>query len=1103
MRAGVYHFRQMTTLRQIEIGNRMELLLGRLAERVMDRSAGLFRRRVVCVPSDAIKLWIQLAMAQHRPDDVVAGIDFVHMQQFASQIMAAAGRPLTVPSRLEMALACEDWLERENGVEPSLARVDHADRLSGLLQGYTLAGTQIFQSGQVDQADAWQLDLWRDLFGPRLGWDILGERLREALAPLNLDLELHLFAFPHMQQAYQDFIDELAKQVPVYEYILSPTHLFWSDVRSDREGRWIENFWSERGASLDQQEALGELLYDRNPLLANLGRMGRERALWVEERGQEVHEVYATEACVAEHQHYDGCLPDWVEHLSSEGPITALKVVQADILCMRQPSDLQPLELGTEDDSIQVHSAASALAEVEILYDRILDLCGSEQMAPAEVLVITPDLEHYLPYIELVFAAEDSSIPYAILDVPMSSCNSLLQGFSHLLELARGRWTSTRILQLWENEAFAGRHGLTLDDVTTVRQWIRQVGVHWGYDWEHREEIVRAGACQSGLSERGQAGTWEDAFRELLLGLVSVLPGQTRCTVDLSQSELLGRWLAAMRAVREKLEPLRVETMWTLPEWSTYLLEVFDACFLTDSDDAERIRSILHDFARLRPIGLKLSFTSLHHHLKHAFGDKAQSVREGQLNAVRFGTPLALRGIPARFIAFLGLNNDAYPRVEQRIKANLLAGNEQADYLPHRHDHDRYLFLEILLSVREKLYMSYSARGQEPGLPSLLISELCDYLDRALRFGGVNFREHGVQQHPFHRFAAEYFSTGSRLTNRSVSDFAAASALSGHKHAQHQFLSQSALQMRGVSAENEEVIHLDVAELMLAARNPAALYLRSTCQLRLYRDEWRELHDDEPFHLDPLVRYRLEKEGLEHALSTVLSRAEQAGSLPLGELKRVAQMQVTEQISAAQQFLATSGVLAADIFTLRLSPAIECCTCVRPGLWDAPALRWQRASGQVVEISGQLNLMAPAGLLVLSRISPGSLVKEWPRILLYSLLSDAVPKGEKLLFLRDGRSRALPPVEDSDVDAFIDYTLLCRQRCCPVEPQLLADLFKNPEKLAQRRLEELFVGEQPQLRSDELRWLLGGLKELTVGELLASWQEPLGRVYGELLERQR
>ena len=89
-----------------------------------------------------------------------------------------------------------------------------------------------------------------------------------------------------------------------------------------------------------------------------------------------------------------------------------------------------------------------------------------------------------------------------------------------------------------------------------------------------------------------------------------------------------------------------------------------------------------------------------------------------------------MRSIPFKQVCLLGMNDGEYPR--PRIPSGFDLMNITASRLGDRsgREDDRYLFLEALMSVRERLYISYCGRSVQDNserFPSVLVSELQAY----------------------------------------------------------------------------------------------------------------------------------------------------------------------------------------------------------------------------------------------------------------------------------------------------------------------------------------------------------------------------------------
>jgi exodeoxyribonuclease V gamma subunit len=97
---------------------------------------------------------------------------------------------------------------------------------------------------------------------------------------------------------------------------------------------------------------------------------------------------------------------------------------------------------------------------------------------------------------------------------------------------------------------------------------------------------------------------------------------------------------------------------------------------------------------------------------------------------VIFATLMPMRAIPFRHVYLLGMNDGDYPRARVPSDFDLMAGNYRPGDRSRRED-DRYLFLEALLSARERLYVSWVGHritDNAPQPPSVLVAQLREHL---------------------------------------------------------------------------------------------------------------------------------------------------------------------------------------------------------------------------------------------------------------------------------------------------------------------------------------------------------------------------------------
>ena len=126
--------------------------------------------------------------------------------------------------------------------------------------------------------------------------------------------------------------------------------------------------------------------------------------------------------------------------LRASGVRHAAGALQSDIFELRDRGEEAGArrEVAAEDRSIQVHACYSAMREVEVLHDRLLDMFERwPDLRPEQVLVAVTDLARYAPYVSGVFGAigDGRRIPYDIVAEAAPAGDPQLEAFFDLREV--------------------------------------------------------------------------------------------------------------------------------------------------------------------------------------------------------------------------------------------------------------------------------------------------------------------------------------------------------------------------------------------------------------------------------------------------------------------------------------------------------------------------------------------------------------------------------------------------------------------------------------------------------------------------------------------
>ena len=273
------------------------------------------------------------------------------------------------------------------------------------------------------------------------------------------------------------------------------------------------------------------------------------------------------------------------------------------------------------------------------------------------------------------------------------------------------------------------------------------------------------------------------------------------------------------------------------------------------------------------------------------------------MGGVTFCSMVPLRTIPFRVVCILGLGDGQFPRKELSNDFDLIAHGPEGRRLGDRsrRSDDRYLFLEAILSARERLLITYtgqSIRDNSALPPSVLVNELCDYL--AAAHGPAVSSSEAVQscivRHPLQAFSPRYFDgQDPRLFSYAEHyvEGAAARGLSGVMPPEFFPAPLPTPPPSGV---------LTLEDLCRFYQNPTAYLLNRRLELFL-RERDLDVPDREPQELSPLDKYGPGSQLLELMLRGVpdaeAKRLIQAtGALPLGAPGELDFLEITASATA-------------------------------------------------------------------------------------------------------------------------------------------------------------------------------------------------------------
>ena len=856
--------------------NRLEILADQLAEGLGQPLPSPFDPEVIVVQSKGMERWIGLQLAERH--GICANCRFPFPNAFVHEIFQTVlgtiptrsvfdpdimtWRIMTVlPSLIENPAFAPLRVYLSSG-RSDLKRFQLAKRVADLFDQYLLFRPEMMFQWEKGKAAHWQALLWRQLVEGHerehraaLAQAFFAAVEKSAAAPPGLARRISVFGISALPRFYLQVLDALSRFAQVNLFLLNPSKEYWGDIltawemkkhRPSRKPVSEESLHMERG----------------NSMLASMGGLGRDFFEMIQECEAEEFSLYEAPA----EDNLLGC-------------------IQRDILNLQERQETR--QISAQDRSIQIHSCHSPMREVEVLRDQLLQMFERDpSLLPKDILVMMPDIERYAPYIQAVFDTlpdDERRIPFSIADQGVRKEGGISETFLGLLDLPASRFGVGRILNVLECKAVRSRFGFLDEDMETVRKWISETRIRWGIDERHKQAL--------GLPPFPQ-NTWRAGLDRLLLGFA--LPGRDENLfsgilpydpVEGNETRVLGSVVEFAQKLFSEARSLSQPR--TLTGWQRDLVQLLDDFFESEEETEREIRVIRQMLDDLVEAGLLSSYEE---ELPLAV---VSSYLESRLDQTGFGygfitggitfcAMLPMRSIPSRVICLLGMDSEAYPRQSSPLGFDLMARYPRRGDRSRRND-DRYLFLETILSARERLYISYVGQSiQDNSIlpPSVLVSELIDYVEQGFGVPEGDMVEHLHTRHRLHAFSPEYFKNHPKLFTYSEENFKIAAISLTPRKEPEPFLS------KGLCEPDETRRTVDLRSLCTFFSNPAKFLLRERLGIDL-EEGFSLLEEREPFEVKTLERYLLEQDMLRRLLqggsleeSSVLAAA--SGRLPHG-----------------------------------------------------------------------------------------------------------------------------------------------------------------------------------------------------------------------------
>ena len=552
---------------------------------------------------------------------------------------------------------------------------------------------------------------------------------------------VHIFGFSNISSFHLDLIKRLTQFFNIFIYSVNPCREFWEDINTPWENRWMSQKISRTFQIVEKEEAEDQLFSQvSNSLLSLWGKPGRESIRML---------------CRLTDYDFN------THYIFENNNNSVLETIQNQVLTFQKLKD--STQKIRQDSSLQIIACPSRFREIETVYNSILyNLNKDTDLKLTDIAIQLPEISAYKPCIDAVFDRHPKTLAYNLVDAHAEIESLYGKAMLNLLELVSGRFSRREIFELLLNPCLMQKWELTVEDIRILAGWSQALNIFHTFD---KSSKIKKGYLASDMY------TWKQGLTRLKLSRIFSGPGDT-ITCDESfgvsdhrhfhgktpysdtftgDTELLEKFCLIIETLHLYCEQLTQGPV-SGEKWKHKFLDACNSLFVVPAElNAEKTvqkalfealdELCLYDRFIKGETDSNINLTQFKEFIKSRLGGISAGYGDYLTSGVTISALLPMRPIPFKIVYVLGMQEGDFPGSADNSSLDLrLSRRKPRDIsIPER---NCYLFLELLLSVREKLYIGYVSKDLQKDRilqPCSVVNQLRRYIESEILF----------QQQPF------------------------------------------------------------------------------------------------------------------------------------------------------------------------------------------------------------------------------------------------------------------------------------------------------------------------------------------------------------------
>ena len=486
----------------------------------------------------------------------------------------------------------------------------------------------------------------------------------------------YIFANNNLSKLEIDFFTKISKYKNIYIYVLSPGYDLWNRINTE-EG--VVSFKEKNNSSFPKYDNF-EKVFTR--YAANFEKL-IEEIIYTNKTDSNVKCLYV-----------DPTISNLNKDLKYIPILNQIQKLTVD-------SDLKALNLDKEDNSILFVNHLNIINQLEYIREHIIETIEKDSNIDlCDICLASTDIDNLKPYLNYIFnnvKISGSKIPYFYGIIDYQEISEVYSFLYEIIDVSSNKLSITELGSLLSNPISQLIFDYSNEEKIEFLSILDKCGFHWGIDSEDRH-----GEYKNSLD-------W--CLERIILGLIyeeESFPREHNIKpINYKNNFLdLHKWINIIHEIKTYIKSLNGNLKYVT--WIERIKDILNNWKKINNDLIEEINNIneiLDKFNSKSELEGNIEVDVIKELFNSYFNNKNNNPNH-RGNKLLVSDIRAASLIPHKIIYLLDMNENKYPIKENNRSMNIMK-NKYIFGDPLHQDKERSLFLEILMSCRKQLVISW------------------------------------------------------------------------------------------------------------------------------------------------------------------------------------------------------------------------------------------------------------------------------------------------------------------------------------------------------------------------------------------------------------